>query len=215
MKRNYHTNMAFLDLLFNTLLCFAALFCLAFILINPSKKNKTVEAKADFMITIILPADMDDDVDTYVEDPEGNLVAFNRREQGLMHLDRDDVGFSSDRIQTSFGVVEYKENREIVSLRGIVPGEYVVNVHMYTKREDKETPVTILLEKINPFKLVTARNVVLVQQGDEKVIGGPLCFKNLMMEGYDHKLIRKFLSENGVNADDYMEGVYIEDQPHD
>ena len=85
-----------------------------------------------------------------------------------MHLDRDDVGFSSDRIQTSFGVVEYKENREIVSLRGIVPGEYVVNVHMYTKREDKETPVTILLEKINPFKLVTARNVVLVQQGDEK-----------------------------------------------
>jgi len=168
MKRNYHTNMAFLDLLFNTLLCFAALFCLAFILINPSKKNKTVEAKAEFMITIIWPADMDDDVDTYVEDPEGNLVAFNRREQGLMHLDRDDVGFSSDRIQTSFGVVEYKENREIVSLRGIVPGEYVVNVHMYTKREDKETPVTILLEKINPFKLVTARNVILVQQGDEK-----------------------------------------------
>ena len=168
MKRNYHTNMAFLDLLFNTLLCFAALFCLAFILINPSKKNKTVEAKAEFMITIIWPADMDDDVDTYVEDPEGNLVAFNRREQGLMHLDRDDVGFSSDRIQTSFGVVEYKENREIVSLRGIVPGEYVVNVHMYTKREDKETPVTILLENINPFKLVTARNVVLVQQGDEK-----------------------------------------------
>ena len=168
MKRNYHTNMAFLDLLFNTLLCFAALFCLAFILINPSKKNKTVEAKAEFMITIIWPADMDDDVDTYVEDPEGNLVAFNRREQGLMHLDRDDVGFSSDRIQTSFGVVEYKENREIVSLRGIVPGEYVVNVHMYTKREDKETPVTILLEKINPFKLFTARNVVLVQQGDEK-----------------------------------------------
>ena len=168
MKRSYHTNMAFLDLLFNTLLCFAALFCLAFILINPSKKNKTVEAKAEFMITIIWPADMDDDVDTYVEDPEGNLVAFNRREQGLMHLDRDDVGFSSDRIQTSFGIVEYKENREIVSLRGIVPGEYVVNVHMYTKREDKETPVTILLEKINPFKLVTARNVVLVQQGDEK-----------------------------------------------
>ena len=25
MKRNYHTNLAFLDLLFNTLLCFAAL----------------------------------------------------------------------------------------------------------------------------------------------------------------------------------------------
>ena len=63
MKRNYHTELAFLDLLFNTLLCFAALFALSFILINPSKQNKNVEAKADFIITVTWPADMDDDVD--------------------------------------------------------------------------------------------------------------------------------------------------------
>jgi len=168
MKRNYHTNLAFLDLLFNTLLCFAALFSLAFILINPSKKNKNVDAKAEFIITVIWPSEMDDDVDTYVEDPEGNLIAFNRREQGLMHLDRDDTGLSFDTISTSFGLVEYKENREMVTIRGYVPGEYVVNVHMYTKREDKETPVTIILEKINPYKVVTGRNVVLKLRGDEK-----------------------------------------------
>ena len=168
MKRNYHTNLAFLDLLFNTLLCFAALFSLAFILINPSKKNKNVDAKAEFIITVIWPSEMDDDVDTYVEDPEGNLIAFNRREQGLMHLDRDDTGMSFDTISTSFGIVEYKENREMVTIRGYVPGEYVVNVHMYTKREDKETPVTIILEKINPYKVVTGRNVVLKLRGDEK-----------------------------------------------
>ena len=168
MKRNYHTNLAFLDLLFNTLLCFAALFSLAFILINPSKKNKTVDAKAEFIITVIWPSEMDDDVDTYVEDPEGNLIAFNRREQGLMHLDRDDTGLSFDTISTSFGLVEYKENREMVTIRGYVPGEYVVNVHMYTKREDKETPLTIILEKINPYKVVTGRNIVLKLRGDEK-----------------------------------------------
>ena len=168
MKRNYHTNLAFLDLLFNTLLCFAALFSLAFILINPSKKNKTVDAKAEFIITVIWPSEMDDDVDTYVEDQEGNLIAFNRREQGLMHLDRDDTGLSFDTISTSFGIVKYKENREMVTIRGYVPGEYVVNVHMYTKREDAETPVTIILEKINPYKVVTGRNVVLKLRGDEK-----------------------------------------------
>ena len=168
MKRNYHTNLAFLDLLFNTLLCFAALFSLAFILINPSQKNKTVDAKAEFIITVIWPSEMDDDVDTYVEDPEGNLIAFNRREQGLMHLDRDDTGISFDTIATDFGLIEYKENREMVTIRGYVPGEYVVNVHMYTKREDKETPVTIILEKINPYKVITGRNVVLKIKGDEK-----------------------------------------------
>ena len=168
MKRNYHTNLAFLDLLFNTLLCFAALFSLAFILINPSQKNKTVDAKAEFIITVIWPSEMDDDVDTYVEDPEGNLIAFNRREQGLMHLDRDDTGISFDTIATDFGLIEYKENREMVTIRGYVPGEYVVNVHMYTKREDAETPVTIILEKINPYKVITGRNVVLKIKGDEK-----------------------------------------------
>ena len=168
MKRNYHTNLAFLDLLFNTLLCFADLFSLAFILINPSQKNKTVDAKAEFIITVIWPSEMDDDVDTYVEDPEGNLIAFNRREQGLMHLDRDDTGISFDTIATDFGLIEYKENREMVTIRGYVPGEYVVNFHMYTKREDKETPVTIILEKINPYKVVTGRNVVLKIKGDEK-----------------------------------------------
>ena len=73
MKRNYHTNMAFLDLLFNTLLCFAALFSLAFVMINPSKKNKTVDAKAEFLITVPWPSDIDDDVDTYVEDPNGKF----------------------------------------------------------------------------------------------------------------------------------------------
>ena len=168
MKRNYHTNLAFLDLLFNTLLCFVALFSLAFVLINPSKKNKTVDAKAEFIITVIWPSGMDDDVDTYVEDPEGNLVAFNRREQGLMHLDRDDTGVAFDTLSTSFGVVTYKELREMVSIRGYVPGEYVVNVHMFTKREEAETPVTIILEKINPYRVVTGRNVVLVKVGEEK-----------------------------------------------
>ena len=43
-------------------------------------------------------------------------------------------------------------------------------------------------------------------------IGCPLCFKNLMEERYDHKLIRKFLEENGVNAEDYYDGVYKENE---
>ena len=167
MKRNYHTNMAFLDLLFNTLLCFAALFVLSFILINPSKKENNIKAKADFMITVTWNKDLDDDVDTYVEDPVGNLVAFMRREEGLMHLDRDDLGHRNDTINTPNGPVEYKENREIVTLRGFVPGEYVVNVHMYMKREKAPTEIMIVLEKLNPYMIVMAKNVILTTNGQE------------------------------------------------
>ena len=167
MKRNYHTNMAFLDLLFNTLLCFAALFVLSFILINPSKKENNIKAKADFMITVTWNKDLDDDVDTYVEDPVGNLVAFMRREEGLMHLDRDALGHRNDTINTPNGPIEYKDNREIVTLRGFVPGEYVVNVHMYMKREIAPTEVTIVLEKLNPYMIIMAKNVILTTSGQE------------------------------------------------
>jgi hypothetical protein len=34
----------------------------------------------------------------------------------------------------------------------------------------------------------------------------PLCFKNMLMEKYDHELIRKFLRENGVDVQGYMDG---------
>ena len=171
MKRNYHANLAFLDVLFNTLLCFAALFALSFILIKPKDSEQNVEVKAEFILTVVWPKDMDNDVDTYVEDPAGNLVAFMRREEGLMHLSRDDVGITNDRIQTPFGTVAYDENREIITFRGVIPGEYVVNVHMYTKRDSRlETPVTVQLDKINPFQVITRKKTILLEKGDEKTV---------------------------------------------
>jgi hypothetical protein len=169
MKRQYHTNLAFLDVLFNTLLCFAALFAMSFILINPAKDDRNSVAKGEFVITVTWPKDMDNDVDMYVEDPEGHLVAFMRREEGLMHLDRDDLGKISDVVQTRFGKIEYDENREIVTLRGIMPGEYVINVHMYMKREESPlTPVTVQLDKINPYSTIMIKRVSLGGSGDEK-----------------------------------------------
>tara|TARA_Y100000593_G_C4300288_1_gene332977 strand:- start:1496 stop:2101 length:606 start_codon:yes stop_codon:yes gene_type:complete len=169
MKRNYHTNLAFLDLLFNTLLAFAAFFVLAIVLINPTKQENNTETKAEFMVVVEWPSDLDDDVDTYVEDPSGNLVAFMRREEGLMHLDRDDLGHRNDSVLTEFGVIEYTENRELVTLRGIAKGEYIVNVHLYMKRSTAtEIPVVIKLEKLNPYKTVTIKRVVLRVTGDEE-----------------------------------------------
>ena len=41
---------------------------------------------------------------------------------------------------------------------------------------------------------------------EHKTNGCPLCFKNMLLERYDHETIRKFLKENGIDADAYMEG---------
>ncbi len=174
MRRRYSEGggLALTDLTSNLLAIFICLFCLAFLLMAKKiEKNKKVEAKAEFLITITWPESSDNDVDTYVEDPLGNLVFFRSREKGLLHLDRDDLGTKNDTIILPDGTTyEVKENREIVTIRGIIPGEYTVNVHMYFRKDlDKETTVTIKLEKINPsVKLITIKDVKLGQNGDEK-----------------------------------------------
>ena len=168
-SRKYHADTAFLDLLFNSLIGFVALFFLAYMLINPEQKeSKNVEAKAEFIITVDWPQEYDDDIDVYVEDPEGHLVSFRRREDGLMHLDRDDLGHRNDTIETQFGTVKYGENREIVTIRGIIPGEYVVNIHAYKKEGSEPIPVTVVLDKINPFFTVVREVVEIRTTGDEK-----------------------------------------------
>ena len=40
----------------------------------------------------------------------------------------------------------------------------------------------------------------------------PLCFKNMLLEKYDHELIRKFLRENGIDAQSYLDGELSEEE---
>ncbi|NDB86924.1 MAG: hypothetical protein EB127_30185 [Alphaproteobacteria bacterium] len=67
-KKHYSCNTSFLDLLFNMLLAFTALFVLSFALINQNKdiSKSSVEVKAEFIITMSWPDDMDNDIDIYI-----------------------------------------------------------------------------------------------------------------------------------------------------
>jgi hypothetical protein len=110
--KNYGSQTSFLDLLFNSLLAFVAFFILSLLLIKEENEPKkaSVEMKVEFLITVTWPYEQDNDVDTWVVDPVGNIVSFNRRENGLMHLDRDDLGSKNDTITLPDGKkFEYKE----------------------------------------------------------------------------------------------------------
>ena len=170
MQRQYHSNLPFVDLLFNILIGFVFLFIVSFLLINPIAKRADIEVKAEFLITVTWPDNLEDDVDTYVEDPAGNLVWFRSREPGLMHLDRDDLGKRNDEVVTAAGTILFPENREIVTLRGIVPGEYVVNIHMYFKVGQEPVPVTNQIDKINPYSVVLRKTIELKSKGDEVTV---------------------------------------------
>lgn len=153
------------------LLAFVAMFILSFAMINVTKNSKTFESKAEFIITVTWPNDFDDDIDVYLQDPEKHLVMFRRKEDGLMHLDRDDLGFTNDVIETINGPIKYDENREIVTIRGIISGEYTLNLHAYRKKDKRPVPVTVKIDKINPsFKTVFSKQITISSEGEEKTV---------------------------------------------
>jgi len=171
--KSYHSNTSFLDILFNTLVGFVLLFIIAFLLISPVKKKKEIEQKAEYVITVTWPGEFGDDVDSWLEDPTGKIMYFRKKEVGLMHMDRDDLGNLNDhQFVPGVGVVNYPYNREITTIRGIMPGEYVFNIHLYRKEhESKPIPVTVILEKLNPqVKLLYSKVVTLSYFWEEKTI---------------------------------------------
>ena len=70
-------------------------------------------------------------MDVWVEDPKGQLVWFRAPEVGLLHQDRDDRGPVNDTIRIGAEEIQNPMNQELVTLRGVVTGEYVVNLHYY------------------------------------------------------------------------------------
>jgi|TARA_Y100001937_G_scaffold125274_1_gene191742 hypothetical protein len=175
--RSYGSQVAFIDLLFNTLVGFVFLFILAFILINPIAKKSNVEIVAEFIVKINWPSDSPDDIDLWMRDPLGNYVGFKSKDVGLMALSRDDLGTSNDTVYDPKGkpIIVYR-NEEMVTIRGIVPGEYIVNVHFYNEKiavdKNKEKnynpmPVQVEVQKINPYNVVFAKEVFLDRKGHE------------------------------------------------
>lgn len=168
MRRRHDAGLGFTDLLFNALIGFVAMFVLAFLMINPIARSGVVDPKAEFLITLAWADGLEDDVDLYVEDPAGNLVWFRQREVGLMHLDRDDLGRSNDTIEIGGEEILNPLNQEIVSIRGVVPGEYVVNAHLYRQAGPEPVRATVKVEKLNPaLEVLFYGPVLLEQQGDE------------------------------------------------
>ncbi len=171
--KSYHSNTSFLDILFNTLVGFVLLFIIAFLLISPVKKKKEIEQKAEYVITITWPGTMSDDIDSWLEDPMEKVMYFREKEVGLMHLDRDDLGKMNDQqFVPGVGMVNYPYNREITTIRGIMPGEYVFNIHLYRKEHrDSSVPVTVILEKLNPqVKLLYSKVITLTDYWEEKTV---------------------------------------------
>ena len=184
MRRNRHNREPevdpFYDMLFNMLIAFVFCFIIALLAMNPkTTKAGDIPAKAEYIITLSWP-DLDpNDIDLWVQNPQGNTVFYREREAGLMHLDRDDRGLSNDTLLVNGRKIINPLNQEVVTLRGIAPGEYVINAHYFESKEvDTTNPkagqpveVNVSVVKVNPrAEVVFYDKHVLAARGEEATL---------------------------------------------
>lgn len=170
-RHNHQLSDPFTDLLFNTLLGFTLLFFIAIIFMNPIAKLGNVNFKAEYIITVSWPEDQPDDIDLWVQDPYQETVSYLRKEAGWLNLDRDDRGDLNDTVMVNGKKVVHPINQEVVTIRGIISGEYIVNLHYYQSVSNKPVRTVVKIEKVNPvLRLVFIDQLVLNKLDDEKTV---------------------------------------------
>lgn len=180
-KSRHSSTIAFLDFVFNLVLAFVTLVILLLLIIKAESAKPTPENKNEFIITVQWDDGTNDDVDTWVRDPNGEIISFQRREVPGMHLQRDDVGRANKKVTTPDGlIVEDPRNIEIVNINKWIAGTYTVNLHLYRPHgmtiaelhankpsNPGEIHVDVKLIKINPYGEAAKAKLVL----DRAIIG--------------------------------------------
>lgn len=174
---------AFVDSLLLMVGMFVAINAVQTLLINPPATKSAVELKAEFVLTLEWPKQAFDDIDLHLLLPNQQMINYKTKDSGIATLDRDDVGIHSDKYVTPEGLESYHEdNREIITIRAIMPGTYTVNVvvfavnpYAFVNLEKLISPVQlpynakVSLKKLNPrFKDIVEVEIPLRELGDQK-----------------------------------------------
>ena len=152
-------------MLFKALQVLAFLFFIALLAIARDAKEGKVDPKAEFLVTANWPDNHPDDIDLFVQDPLGNMVWYRRHEAGFMVLDRDNRGGANDFIMVGGRKMRSPIRQETVTIRGIVAGEYTVNVYHFTALTGKPVPVSVKVEKLNPSLQVVHYDTIELEHG--------------------------------------------------
>lgn len=178
MKSKYGSNLAWIDMLYSMVAICSFLFIVAYAMINPDVKKKTVDLKAEYVVTMTWPDKSADDIDLHLLMPDGGHVFFQNKDVKYITLDRDDRGMFNDVYTDGDGVAQMIYlNKEIITIRAVVPGHYVVNVHVYEpkdgawgfKAEDRlPYNARVTLIKLNPSAVdVITKDVMLERSGQQ------------------------------------------------
>ncbi len=114
---------------------------------------------------------LDVDIDLHLRCPTGESINYVRKEACWATLERDAQASASDWSMINNQRVVRINNREVVSLRVPVEGEWTANVHWYGGTSREPVEVTLEILAIEPrVESLFSRSLVLERPSQEKHI---------------------------------------------
>lgn len=162
------TGTVFRDVILLALAGFVAVVVMILPHLNPpdAKTADAMDPPGNVIIEARWPDGLDTDVDLWVQAPGDVPVGYSNKGGAIFNLLRDDLGKRADATGLNY---------EVSYSRGIPPGEYAVNVHLYRNpARTLPVPVTVVasVKKTaeESAKQVLASKVELGREGQEMTV---------------------------------------------
>ena len=162
------TGTVFRDVIMLALAGFVAMVILLLPHINPPGRaaEENTQPPGNVIVEVRWPDELDCDVDLWVEAPGDIPVGYSNKGGVIFNLLRDDLGRRADATGMNY---------EVSYSRGIVAGEYTVNVHLYRNAAGVfPIPVTVVTSVKKSAKesarQVLAGNIELGREGQELTV---------------------------------------------
>ena len=154
----------FRDVILLALVGFVAMVIMLLPHITVAKKeSEQTKVPGNVIVEMHWPSNQAVDVDLWVKAPGEFPVGFWNQGGEIFNLLRDDLGFVGDATD---------ENYEITYSRGILQGEYIVNVHMYGPLPPGVTvPVNVVVsvrKKYDDTNQLLKTDIKLTRQNQEE-----------------------------------------------
>jgi hypothetical protein len=160
----------FRDTIMLALAGFVTLVMIVLAHVRPEARAAASQDSATMPGSVMIEAhwqgDLDADIDLWVQGPGDVPVGYSNKGGGLFNLLRDDLGKQMDLSE---------QNYEVSYSRGLLPGEYAVNLHLYRNRSTLQSiPVKVVASvKKGPNKVakqVLVSDIKIDREGQEKTV---------------------------------------------
>jgi hypothetical protein len=156
----------FRDVIMLALAGFVMLVLLLLPHLNPRAKTAdTARTPGNVIVEARWPDEINADVDLWVQAPGDVPVGYSNAAGAVFNLLRDDLGNMSDLTGLNY---------EFSYSRGVPPGEYTVNVHLYRNHTRRNIPVTVVVSvkggANDSAKQILTSKLELVHDGEERTV---------------------------------------------